>query len=804
MSPEDAQATKRPSVLGRIRNALMPILNSGTAEAPRPTFDRNFRSNVPDLYVIGDLAGAPVVKLAMEHGYDVIEHIASLPDAHKDEGGVYDVVIVGAGAAGLNAALEAKERGLSCIVLEKEVVASTIVNFPEGKWVYAEPDDVPPKGKLWLDGASKEELLKRWYAMVRDNAVDVRVGDGVRQVTRDGGSFRVETDGSETFRGRRVILAIGQRGNARKLGVPGEDREQVYHRLYAPKHYKDEDVLVVGGGNSAVEAALTLSEQNRVLLSYRRDQFSRIFKDNERNLNDAVAAGRIRLAMQSNVTEFGDGVAALELEGGDGTNQESVPYQHAFVLIGAELPVKFLRAQGIRLEGEWTGNMWRAALFALLTLVGIAISGGDTHAWSGTLFGWAPRALGMVVAAAAVGSLLYGGFARRERFSWLGITFLICYTVYGVKVGSGKELWPFRGWGNQAFSFAGRPWTFWYTILYTAVMTVFGLEAMRKWGIRHQHRYQVCRFLSLILFQWVMFFLVPEYLFHAAVEHRWVGARLAADPQFAGQAWRAYGIVYAWPLFFYTFFYDPHQVWVVWGVLLTFVLVPVLCYFHGKRYCTWICGCGGLAETLGDRWRALAPKGKTSIKWERMGSWVLALAFAVLGVVLARDVAAFIGGRGASRSIEFYKILVDVWLVGIIPVALYPFMGGKVWCRYWCPLAKLMQLYSKHLRGRFAIKANDKCIACYECSRHCQVGIPVMQFALKQEDFGNWNSSCIGCGICVTVCPMNTLSFGQTNIGLHSAHRRGPEPGVPRLRVEPERQVTGMPKNRPAKRLTSQ
>jgi NAD-dependent dihydropyrimidine dehydrogenase PreA subunit len=97
--------------------------------------------------------------------------------------------------------------------------------------------------------------------------------------------------------------------------------------------------------------------------------------------------------------------------------------------------------------------------------------------------------------------------------------------------------------------------------------------------------------------------------------------------------------------------------------------------------------------------------------------------------------------------------------VGIIPVTLYPFLGGKVWCRYWCPLAKLMGVLSHRLKGRFAIHANDKCIACYQCSRHCQVGIPVMRFALKQEPFGNWNSSCIGCGICVTVCPMDVLSF---------------------------------------------
>jgi polyferredoxin len=116
-------------------------------------------------------------------------------------------------------------------------------------------------------------------------------------------------------------------------------------------------------------------------------------------------------------------------------------------------------------------------------------------------------------------------------------------------------------------------------------------------------------------------------------------------------------------------------------------------------------------------------------------------------------------------GMHLYRIGVDVWLVGILPVTLYPFLGGKVWCRYWCPLAKLMHLFSAvYTRlgiSRFRIVANDKCIACNECSRNCQVGIDVMRYALRQEVLDNATSSCIGCGICVTVCPMDTLSFGD-------------------------------------------
>ena len=124
-------------------------------------------------------------------------------------------------------------------------------------------------------------------------------------------------------------------------------------------------------------------------------------------------------------------------------------------------------------------------------------------------------------------------------------------------------------------SFFDRPWTFWYTVMYTGLMTFFGIQAMKRWGFDRKDKFQIWRFTGLISFQWIFFFLVPEFLFQWAMKYQWVGEKLANDPTFADQAWRAYGIVYAWPLFFYTFFYDPHKIWIVWGVLLTFVIIPV-------------------------------------------------------------------------------------------------------------------------------------------------------------------------------------------------------------------------------------
>jgi len=750
-------------ILTALRDKSEAILTSGSRDHRLPVLRRGNESNIAGLHIIGDLAGAPVIKLAMSQAVDVVEYISALPEMQQPAPDrTVDLLVVGAGAAGLNAALAAQDKGLTHVVLEKAQIANTIENFPDGKWVYAEPDSKPAKGKLWLDGATKEDLIARWKQIVDDHDLDVRTGEPLTAISKRGdGTFVAKTPKGE-YRARKIVLATGQRGNPRKLGVSGEELSQVYHRLYSPTHYHDEDIVVVGGGNSAVEAALVLSKRNRVVLSYRKGEFGRLFADNQRQLDLAIAEQRVEVVLHSNVTEFRPGEVTLEIDRGGHREQRVVPMQHAFVLIGADLPVKFLKSLGIRLENEWDGKpRWAAALTALL-FVGLWFFGprlGGTPPL-GFELGSAGSIGGALLALVSGGGLLLRGF-RGDRWAWLGVSFFVWYSVYGIKAGKGQEFWPYNHWGYASLSFFERPWAFWYTVMYTALMTVFGIQALKRWGLERRDRFQVLRYTSLLAFQWIFFFLVPEFLFQWAVDFQWVGAELSHNPQFTEQAWRSYGLIYAWPLFFYTFFYDPHMIWVVWGAVLTFVVIPLLVLFHGKRYCTWICGCGGLAETFGDRWRHLAPKGQRSIKLELMGTIVLVLATLITLAMLLRDLAGL--AKTADFGIYLYRILVDVWLVGILPVTLYPFMGGKVWCRYWCPLAKMMQftsrIWGKLGLSRFHIVANDKCIACNECSRNCQVGIDVMSYALKQETLDNNTSSCIGCGICVSVCPMDTLSF---------------------------------------------
>ncbi len=747
--------------MGKIVETVQAIFASANMTERRPALEAHQESNIPGLYVIGDLAGAPVIKLAMEQGYNIVQHIAAKPDARSGDPEMYDIVVVGAGAAGLNAGLAAKDKDLRVMILEKGKIANTIEDFPEGKWVYAEPDQQPPKGKLWLDGARKEDLIRRWHQIIHDNRLEVRAEEGLKSLERlKRGGFRIVSDKDE-YCARRVILATGQRGNPRKLKVPGEEQECVYHRLYSPGEYRGEEILIVGGGNSAAEAAITLSEHNLVTLSYRGDEFYRLFKDNKRRLDEAARGGRLKLRLNSTVPEFGDRVATLQVEKDGNKSVEKIRFDHAFVLIGSEFPGKFLKSLGLRLENEWNGSWLRAAALSLAVLLGLWVFGGQAGV---SVVQRTPALLGGLVALAAAGALVATGI-RGDRFSWLGVSFLVCYTIYGVKTNSpGTEYWPFSGWGFSFLSLFGRPASFWYDVLYTGVMTAFGIAALKRWGLDRKDKFQIWRYVSLLSFQWIFFFIIPEFLFEWAIKYQWVGERLAHDPAFAGQAWRSYGIVYAWPLFFYTFFGDPNKIWVIWGVLLAFGIIPLFVLWHGKRYCSWICGCGGLAETLGDRWRHLAPKGKASQRWEQMNLAMLVLAVVVTLAVLLRGTIAILRGPG-SWGLDLYRVLGDIWLVGIIPVMLYPFLGGKIWCRYWCPLAKMMELfsraYSKLGISRYRIEANEKCIACTECTRNCLVGIDVMNFAMKQQPITNANSSCIGCGICVTVCPMDVLSFGR-------------------------------------------
>jgi thioredoxin reductase (NADPH) len=312
-----------------------------------PELDDHFQTGVPGQYLIGEVAGKPLVKNAANLGRAVIEHIARQLAGRASEPGVLDVAIVGSGPGGLSAGLTCIRARLSCVVLEKEhVLASTVARYPKGKLFMAEPVDSGNVSYLPVFDASKEDLVAAWQRVVEGVSLPVKLGEAVDTVVRgDDGIFTVKTTVA-TYRARAVVLATGLRGKPRLLAVPGANLEKVKSRLDDPDEFAGQHVLVVGGGDSAVEAAMSLAEAGAVsTLSYRGDGFKRCKQGNQKRLEEMSAEGRVRVLLESNVLEFAADAVQLKLS--DGT-VESLPNHNAFVLIGADTPVTWLEANNVR------------------------------------------------------------------------------------------------------------------------------------------------------------------------------------------------------------------------------------------------------------------------------------------------------------------------------------------------------------------------------------------------------------------------------------------------------------------------
>jgi thioredoxin reductase/ferredoxin len=321
-----------------------------------PDLDEYYQSTtMQGLYLLGEVAGKPLVKNAVNLGRAAIEHTlrnglrpGALTQLNTAELVCVDVVIVGSGPAGLSAALSCVQRRLTYVVVEKDAyVASTIARYPKGKKVMAEPYDVRCVGLLPVWDATKEQAITEWNRLLSEVDLNLRTREVVESVTRDQTSFLVKSD-KTMFRAQRVLVCIGTRGKPRRLGVPGEDQNFVHPLLDDPDQYVGQTILVVGGGDSAVEAALALSApslRNKIILSYRGKTFNRVKARNRQDLDLAIAQQRVMVLFGSNVLEFGAKQATLKLPDG---RTRPIPVSAAFVLIGGDPPVKWLESMGIR------------------------------------------------------------------------------------------------------------------------------------------------------------------------------------------------------------------------------------------------------------------------------------------------------------------------------------------------------------------------------------------------------------------------------------------------------------------------
>ncbi len=332
-------------------DAIQLVFGTEKRGVDLPRIQENFETNVPGLYVIGELGGMGLVANAFEQGRQCVEGIVR--EMARDPGGqgdLDDLIVVGCGPAGLSASLTALEKGLRFSTLEREDLGGTVRHYPRKKLVMTRPVKVPGYGRLPMREVRKEELIGLWEDIAHKVGLRVDTGVTVTGISRvDHLHFEVST-AEGVRRARRVVLAIGRRGVPRKLGVPGEDEAvHVAYALREPEAYRDDRILVVGGGDSAVEAALALAEQpgNDVRLSYRGDAFSRIKPANQRRLESALSDGSLEVLLQTLPRRILPDEVTLEWP--DGRARE-VPADQVFVFIGGELPTAFLRSAGVEIE----------------------------------------------------------------------------------------------------------------------------------------------------------------------------------------------------------------------------------------------------------------------------------------------------------------------------------------------------------------------------------------------------------------------------------------------------------------------
>ena len=327
--------------------AITMVMASPSMAADMPQLSPEFETTIPGMFIIGELGGLALIKNAVNQGRDCIDTITSKLKANPNSpvDGVYDVLIVGAGPAGISASLRAIENKLSYLTLERDEIGGTVAKYPRQKLVMTSPVEFPMYGKFKKMQLSKEALLAFWDMVLNRSDFNCSTGEKVEDIQKGPDRIFTITTATNQYRGRTVVLALGRAGDPRKLGAKGEDLPKVMYRLIEADHYINKKILVVGGGDSAVEAAMGLANQkgNQVTLSYRSERFSRIKERNAKRVEESVKAGKIRVIFNSNVVEFKPESVILDIGG----KTEEIPNDFAWIFAGGTPPTAFLKKVGI-------------------------------------------------------------------------------------------------------------------------------------------------------------------------------------------------------------------------------------------------------------------------------------------------------------------------------------------------------------------------------------------------------------------------------------------------------------------------
>jgi thioredoxin reductase (NADPH) len=314
-----------------------------------PHVNQTFETNVPGIYIAGELGGMGLIKNAVEQGKQAVENIVNADQ--QSHSASYDLIVVGGGPAGISASLAAKKHGMKFFTLEQDTLGGTVFTFPRAKIVMTSPMDLPLFGKVKLFETGKSELLDLWGKVLGKNDISIRENSKVDSISRVNGHFKIETLNGEEYTSKYVLLAIGRRGSPRKLNIPGETLEKVAYRLIESEYIQDKNIVVVGGGDSAVESALLLADKNNVTLSYRKDVFQRIKPKNNDRITEAIRQGKIDVRFNSNLELIDKEEVIISEEGG--AKKSSLKNDLVFILAGGELPTQFLEKMGVKITKKF-------------------------------------------------------------------------------------------------------------------------------------------------------------------------------------------------------------------------------------------------------------------------------------------------------------------------------------------------------------------------------------------------------------------------------------------------------------------
>ena len=760
---------------------------AGTVE-PRPEVGHAGRSSVPGVWVAGELAGHVLLRDAAESGAAAVRAIAAERGfAKSSDPDTPDVAIIGAGVAGIAAAIEARRCGLSAIVFEGTAPFSSLAGIPKNRVLIQPPrpdapaaaattsatgDATGAAGGLSIAAGSRERVLADLERQRVEAGIEPDTGR-VEWIESRKGRVTVHHAGDRVTIAQRVIIAIGRSGSFPRLGCPGDDLDKVHTRILDPTEYAGKSALVVGDGDDAIETTIGLTTCGaKVTLACRAAEFDhpaaknianlrqiaeqpeaqvhvehpsseRVTTATMRNMKSAEGPGSVRIRMATNVSRIDAATVTLA---GTGGAAETIPNDVVFSMIGRADPAALLKRSGLRLRGARDAAAWAGLLLSLLVCT--------------LLFHWA--------------------FSRQEipirRFVTSYHAFP--YDIPGAIDSIGGAVADLASRETQLLytvrADLGDP-VFYLVFTWCAVVTAFGIRRIR----RRRTPYVFWQTVTLITIQWIFLLLLPHVVlpwvgrngyFEPRRSLRWIADQLFEPTDgFLGHErayWRAYGFLVPFPLNVHNVMTDrPMWTWLAISLFQALVAVPLIVRRRGKGgFCGWLCPAGALAETMGDAHREKMPHGPQWNRLNMIGQGVLVL---VLALVALRFLAWTLGPRSWAQTVfreaftglPFfnYTWLVLVFLAGVVGIGSTFWFSGRVWCRFACPLGALMHIHARSSQARI-LPDKAKCISCGVCTAVCHAGVDVMNFANKDQPVRD--PQCVRCSTCVEECPTAALSFG--------------------------------------------